>query len=265
MNNHPGDAGEPDIAAVAAAFADPRRARVLMALSDGRALPAGRLAEEAGVSASTVSNHLAMLLNRRLVTVEQQGRSRYYRLATQEVEGVLEALARLAPREPITSLRVHTRMHALRSGRTCYRHLAGQAGVALFRRMIAADWVEGDDGLYRPERDGDRLSAPGKGNHYRLTDNGITALSDWGIAAEHLTATPPLRYCVDWTEQAHHLAGPLGTAIASRLFDLGWAFRGTVPRSVEITTEGSAGLDALLSGSLHSPQAEKEAARERPQ
>ena len=44
-----------------------------MALADGRALPAGRLAEEAGVAASTVSNHLAILPDHGLVTVWQQG------------------------------------------------------------------------------------------------------------------------------------------------------------------------------------------------
>src|SRR4051812_39195195 len=109
MSQHRTSPGEPDIAGVASAFADPRRARVLMALADGRALPAGRLAQEAGVSASTISNHLAVLLNHELVAVEQQGRHRYYRLLTDDVEGVLEALARLAPAAPISSLRAHTR------------------------------------------------------------------------------------------------------------------------------------------------------------
>src|SRR4051812_46623072 len=124
--------GEPDVARVAAAFADPGRARVLMALADGRALPAGRLAEEAGVAPSTVSTHLGMLLERGLVTVGRQGRHRYYRLAGAEVAGALEALARLAPVAPVTSLREHTRAHALRTARTCYRHLAGKLGVRLF-------------------------------------------------------------------------------------------------------------------------------------
>ena len=59
--------GEPDVAHAAGIFADPRRVRVLMALADGRALPAGRLAEEAGVAASTVSNHLGLLLREGLV------------------------------------------------------------------------------------------------------------------------------------------------------------------------------------------------------
>lgn len=82
--------GEPDLASVATAFADARRVRVLMALADGRALPAGRLAEEAGVGASTISSHLGLLPAHGLVTVQQQGRHRYYRLATPHVEGVLE-------------------------------------------------------------------------------------------------------------------------------------------------------------------------------
>lgn len=238
--------GEPEIAAVASAFADPRRARVLMALADGRALPAGRLAEEAGVSASTISNHLTVLRDHRLVVVEQQGRHRYYRLATDEVEGVLEALARLAPRTPITSLRAHTRAHAVRTARTCYRHLAGRAGVALFQQLLTAGWVTGGDGRHDPEATGDRFSSPGVSRRYRLTDAGADALAQWGVAADRLSTTTPLRYCVDWTEQAHHLAGPLGTAITGRMFDLGWIVRGDVARSVRITAEGRAGLRALV-------------------
>ncbi|ALG84199.1 ArsR/SmtB family transcription factor [Gordonia phthalatica] len=240
--------GEPDIASVASAFADPRRARVLMALADGRALPAGRLAEEAGVSASTVSNHLAVLLGRGLVTVQQQGRHRYYRLAGDEVEGVLEALAALAPRTPITSLRQHTRAHAVRTARTCYRHLAGQAGVDFFQRILVAEWVVGGDGRHHPETGDDELSSAGKGRQYRLTAVGAEALRRWGVAPAVLSTERPLRYCVDWTEQAHHLAGPLGTAITDRLFELGWIVRGTVPRSVTVTPSGVRGIAALVEG-----------------
>lgn len=238
--------GEPDIAGIASAFADRRRAHVLMALADGRALPAGRLAEEAGVSASTISNHLTVLLDHRLVVVQQQGRHRYYRLATGEVEGVLEALARLAPGIPVTSLRAHTRAHAVRTARTCYRHLAGQAGVDLFRRFIGAGWITGGDGAHRSEPGGDRLSSPGKGDRYRLSPCGAEALEAWGIPPKLLSTTTPLRYCVDWTEQAHHLAGPLGIAITDRLFDLGWIVRDKVPRSVQVTATGHDGLVRLV-------------------
>ncbi|MEU7634703.1 helix-turn-helix transcriptional regulator [Streptomyces sp. NPDC039016] len=238
-------AGDPDIAHLASAFADPRRARVLMALADGRALPAGRLAEEAGVAASTASNHLAILLDHQLVTVEHQGRHRYYRLASNEVEGVLEALARLAPRTPITSLRQHTRARALRAARTCYGHLAGHLGVRLFQAMLRAGWITGGDGYHHPEIAGDRLSAPGKGTQYHLTDHGAAALTQWGLPPGVLGQRRPLRYCVDWTEQAHHLAGPLGTALTERSFELGWTTRGTIHRSVELTPTGETGFATI--------------------
>lgn len=239
--------GDPDLASIAAAFADPRRVRILAALSDGRALPAGRLAEEAGVAASTVSNHLTLLLRHRLVTVERSGRNRYYRLTSGEVEGVLEALAKLAPRAPITSLREHTRTSALRAARTCYSHLAGRAGVAVFHQLLEAGWIVGGDGIHHPGATDDRLSAPGTSLDHRLTPAGAAALEAWEIPPRLLSTRRSLRYCVDWTEQAHHLAGPLGTAITRRLLDLGWIVRGTVPRSIRITPEGEEGLRTLTS------------------
>jgi DNA-binding transcriptional ArsR family regulator len=241
-----GAGGDPDLAHVAVAFADPRRVRVLIALADGRALPAGRLAEEAGVAASTVSNHLSILLDHGLVTATQQGRHRYYRLTGPDVEGVLEALARLAPLAPVTSLRQHTRANALRAARTCYRHLAGQLGVQLFRHMIDAGWVAGSDGRHHPGDTPDRLSAPGKGTGYRLTADGAVALTKLGVPDTTLNTATPLRYCVDWTEQAHHLSGSLGAAVTDRLFELEWITRGVVPRSIQVTAEGEGGMAELL-------------------
>lgn len=238
--------GEPDLAAVATAFADPRRIRILLALADGRALPAGRLAEEAGVAAATTSSHLAQLMNRGLVTVEQQGRSRYYRMATPEVGGVLEALAHLAPQQPITSLREHTRAHALRTARTCYGHLAGQLGVRLFHGMITHGWVTGNDGLHHPDQGTDRLSAPGRTHAYRLTDRGATALTEWGMPTPLRDTATTLRYCVDWTEQAHHLAGAHGSALTNYLLERNWIRKGRVPRSITITPAGERHLEDLI-------------------
>jgi hypothetical protein len=51
-----GARGEADIAGAAALLADPTRARVLVALSDGRALPASVLAAEAGVTPQAARN-----------------------------------------------------------------------------------------------------------------------------------------------------------------------------------------------------------------
>lgn len=73
--------GDTDIASLAALLADSGRARIPLALGDGRALPAGVLAGEAGVAASTASEHLAKLVTAGLLAVERHGRHRYYRLA----------------------------------------------------------------------------------------------------------------------------------------------------------------------------------------
>ena len=102
-------AGDADVAPIAALIGDRARARVLMTLLDGRSLSSGVLATEAGMAASTMSEHLARLLDAGLVTAERQSRTRYFRLAGPAVAHALEALARLAPPEPVRSLRQGTR------------------------------------------------------------------------------------------------------------------------------------------------------------
>ena len=236
-----GTPGDVDISAVGALLADPGRCRMLFALGDGRALPAGRLADEAGVSAATGSSHLAKLLDARLVTVEAHGRHRYYRLAGPQVGRLLETMAELAPPAPVRSLRQHTRAHAVREARTCYDHLAGRLGVAVMRAMLDRRLITGGDGRFDPAAPGaDRLSAYGREVDYRLTGDGSAFLEDLGVT---LPARRPLiRYCIDWSEQAHHLAGGLGAGLLSRLLELEWVRRNPSSRAVDVTDAGRKGL-----------------------
>ena len=81
--------GDADIAAVAEVLADRSRCRMLMALDDGRALPASSLAAEAGIAPSTTSTHLGRLLDAGMLVVEPHGRHRYYRLASTDVARAL--------------------------------------------------------------------------------------------------------------------------------------------------------------------------------
>jgi DNA-binding transcriptional ArsR family regulator len=238
--------GEADIAAVAALLADRRRCQILLALMDGRALPASVLASEAGVAASTTSEHLSKLLAGGLVTVETSGRHRYYRLAGPQVARVIEAMSPLARPRPVRSLREGTRAEALRSARLCYDHLAGRLGTALMGALLDDGVLEGGDGRFDPAA-GDRLSAPGGEVDYCVTPRGAAALRELGIDLDALPGRRPLvRYCVDWSEQRHHLAGKLGAALAERLFELGWIRRLPAPRAVRVTPAGEAGLrDAL--------------------
>src|SRR4051794_2290662 len=138
--------GDADIAAVASLLADPARCSVLLALDDGRALPASVLADEAGVSRPTASSHLAKLTAAGLLRVEAHGRHRYYRLAGPHVAELLENLVRLSPPRPVRSLREGTRAARLRAARTCYDHLAGQLGVAVMGSLLDRSALIGGDG-----------------------------------------------------------------------------------------------------------------------
>jgi DNA-binding transcriptional ArsR family regulator len=241
--------GDADIATVAALIGDRSRARVLLALGDGRALAASVLAHEAGVSASTVSGHLAKLVDAGLLSVESHGRHRYYRIAGPRVARLLEILAEHAPPAPVTSLRQGTRARAVRAGRYCYDHLAGRLGVGIMQALLDRGVLTGGDGRFHPARSGaDRLSAPGTEVEYRLTTAGEAWARGFGIDVGELRARrrPLVRYCTDWSEQQHHLAGGLGAAVAGQLLERAWIERAAGSRAVRITDAGHAALPDLL-------------------
>jgi DNA-binding transcriptional ArsR family regulator len=247
-----GMSGDTDLARVGALIGDPGRARVLQALADGRELPASVLASEAGVAASTASVHLGKLLDGGLVAVERHGRHRYYRLAAPEVARALEALAAVAPPAPVRSLRDGTRAQAVRAARTCYDHLAGRLGVALMAGLLREGVLTGGDGRYELGAGDDRPAAAGRELDYRLTDGGARRLRDLGVDVDSALAGPraPIRYCIDWSEQAHHLSGALGAALAARLIELRWVTRLPRTRAVRVSDEGRARLAERLGVAL---------------
>ena len=237
-----GDVGDADIAAVGSLLAEPARCAVLLALDDGRALPASVLADEAGVSRSTASSHLGKLTEAGLLRVETHGRHRYYRLGGPQVGALLEQLVALAPPKPIRSLRDGTKAARLRSARTCYDHLAGGLGVALMAGLLERGALTGGDGRYDPARNtGDALSSPGHDVRYELTTAGRAHLGDLGVEIPGGTR-PVIRYCVDWSEQRHHLGGALGRALLDRFLAGGWISRVPRGRAVKVTTEGRTAL-----------------------
>lgn len=233
METGTGGAGDADLAALGAVLADRSRARVLLALGDGRALPASTLAAEAGIAASTASSHLARLADAGLIVATVHGRYRYYRLAGPAVGELIETLARLCPTVTVRSLREGTRAHAVRRARSCYDHLAGRLGVDLTAALIT-------DGLLRvagraePDDRRSLASRPGV-----LTPAGRARLGTLGVA---LPDVDVVRCCADWTEQRPHLAGPHGRALLAWLFDRHWVRRAPRGRAVLVTEAGRRGL-----------------------
>jgi DNA-binding transcriptional ArsR family regulator len=215
-----------DIAAAAALIGDAARAAMLVALADAPALPAGELARRARITPPTASSHLAKLESGGLVTVERNGRHRYFRLADPTVAAALEALALIAPRREVRSLGDADAGAALRRARTCYDHLAGVAGVELLAALVRRRALRRDGDEYRLLRHGERL----------LSSIGVD------LAAAEAARRSFARPCLDWSERRYHLAGALGAALTSRLLDLGWLARRPRTRAVTITEAGRAGL-----------------------
>lgn len=223
-------ASEPDIAAAAALLAEPARASIIAELSDGTARPAGELARGARLAPSTVSAHLARLLDARVLDVEQHGRHRYYRLADPTVIRIVESLATIAPAKPVRSLREASAAATLTHGRTCYDHLAGRLGVWLTDALV--------------ER-GTLVVRPGA---YDVTEEGAAWLEGLNVPVSELRRGQRsfARACLDWSERRHHVAGALGRGLLDRLFELSWIERVSSGRAVRLTPEGRAGLTCLL-------------------
>ncbi len=215
------------LAEVGALLAEPARAAMLLALSDGTARPAGELAQAAGVGAATASAHLKRLLEGGLLALHVQGRHRYYRLADDDVAAMLEAMA--MPRASSATLRPAGGDAAVRRARTCYRHLAGQLGVAFCETMLARGYLHAaSEGL-------------------QLLPVGAEALVDAGFDAEGTAKLLRLhgRGCLDWTERRLHVGGPLGVAMTVAMLDAGWLRRASQGRALVPSADGLRRLGSL--------------------
>jgi DNA-binding transcriptional ArsR family regulator len=214
------------LAEFGALLAEPARAAIVLALLDSRARPAGELATIAGVAAATASAHLKRLADSGLLSVVGQGRHRYYRLADEDVAHWIETLMLAAPR------RIKERTIAdrdLAAARTCYKHLAGKLGVAVFDRLRGAHALDLESDAMRLNRIGETL----------LRKSGLILPDD-----AHVRDLGG-RTCVDWTERRFHLSGPLGTLLARRMLDERWLLRRNGTRAVGVSARGREGLRAL--------------------
>ena len=220
----------PNIARIAALVGEPARADALTALMSDRALTATELAALAGVTKQTMSAHLSKLLDAALVAVEQQGRHRYFRLANEDVAGLLESLMGVAFRTGAVRLISSPREPALRRARICYDHLAGELGVAAYEALLRHRVLE--------------VSPHG----LQLTSHGSRWLPRIGIdvdaaAGQRRTFCRP---CLDWSERRHHLAGSLGAALLARVRELGWATLDSNSRAIRFTPAGERKFQSVL-------------------
>lgn len=207
---------------------------------DGAKRRAGELAQAAGVSASTASEHLGVLVEAGLVSCEAHGRHRYYSLAGPQVATALEALGALADAAPASGYRRSRQAQYLAAARFCYDHLAGGLGVALADAWTRQGWL------------GDR-------EVLTLTETGAEGLRAIGVdvdgAVQARRATT--RACLDWTERRPHLAGALGAAVGSRFLEAGWVVRHRSGRGLDVTQAGHAFIREAWGIDLHSDRSNR--------
>jgi DNA-binding transcriptional ArsR family regulator len=195
-------------AAVARELADPVRLHVLQLLASEGPCTASRLADEIGVTAPRLGNHLARLREAGLVTVEHTGRHAIYRLTDGGLGDVLTPLLRYAG------------------------YVAGLLGVRLFGHLVERGAVQRPDG-----RTGELALGP---DPAALLELGVDPLD--GAAPRRKIATA----CLDRTYRLPHLGGRLGGTILAALVRQGWVEQVPDSRVLLLTPSGAARFAVLL-------------------
>jgi DNA-binding transcriptional ArsR family regulator len=200
-------------------LANPVRYGVLTRLERGPAT-ASELAAALGVSPSALANHLRRLRERGLVTVRHSGRHAAYELAEpglRELFSVLNELRRQppAPRPSVVA-------------GTCYDHLSGRLGVALFDALADHGAIVRDAG------------------GVRLGDGADEVLGRYGVKIPEARRRLMAYACLDSSEGRPHLGGALGAELARTLVERGWVEPQPESRAARITPAGKRALRPLL-------------------
>ena len=213
---------------IASLIGDPTRAIIMWTLLDGKAFTATELANAAHTSPQNISMHLAKLVQADLLSVESQGRHRYYRFSRKEIAYAIEAMANLLPPAAVKP-DLHKQSHsAIQQCRTCYDHLAGKVGVALTDSLLEQQLIID------------------KKNIFDLTSKGEKWFSDFGIDVDALKQQRRsfLRPCLDWTERRNHIAGSLAAALLDKMLLADWIRRTANSRAIVVTSKGQKELYA---------------------
>ena len=142
------------------------RLTMLIELSSGISLSAGELAKLAGIKPQTASEHLLKLVEANLISVNTQGRHRYYKIDNDKVVDAIQALSVISPPMSSKSLKETTKKEKLSYMRTCYGHIAGKIGVKFTESLIENNYIKEEE------------------NFYKLTQEGKTWLKKIGIETE---------------------------------------------------------------------------------
>jgi DNA-binding transcriptional ArsR family regulator len=219
-------------AALLKELSDPLRLRVVDRLGQGGPATVSRLAAEFEVSLPQLSNHLRRLREAGLVSARREGRRVTYELSDPALQQLLTLLDSLTGR--VLEAGAHEPQVGVPS-RTCYEHLAGRIGVAVYGALRA-------EKALRARPDG-------------VVELGPAAREVFEALGVDAAAVRPGRQrfafeCLDATERRPHLAGALGDALAESLLERGWVLREAGSRTISLSESGRRGLAFALGVTL---------------
>jgi DNA-binding transcriptional ArsR family regulator len=196
---------ESKFVSLSSVLGEPARATMLWHLLDGRAYTAGELAACANISPQAASNHLSRLLDAEILSIEVQGRHRYYRFARHEVAYAVEALANLVSHSA-DSMKSRKLDQPIRYCRTCYDHLAGNVAVNIAKALLEQGYLLFDE------------------SNYLITPQGWIWFSALGLDRQAIEKSRRslARRCLDWSERQSHLGGALGAALLHKMIQKDW-------------------------------------------
>jgi DNA-binding transcriptional ArsR family regulator len=205
---------------LAQALADPLRLSILQQLMEGPTT-VSELMSLTGETQSKVSNHLALLRERKLVSATRDRRQVIYTLRDASVGQLVESLSLVAGKAPAR----YWKSPQLITARTCYDHLAGRYGVALFDALLEQQAITAP-----AEHRGDIELGPGGEEVF-----GKLGLDLKAVLRERRRFAFA---CPDWTERRPHLGGALGAALWAQLVEHGWLAKQQGTRVTIVTDVG---------------------------
>src|SRR5262249_54253860 len=158
------------------------------------------------------------------------GRQRLYEIADPSVAQLVESLLVIAGRRPARL----ALSPSLARARTCYDHLAGRLGVAIFDALVARRAIAQPDARYR--------GPLGVGATGEAVFGGLGVDLEEARKERRQFATA----CGDWSERRPHLGGALGAALWARFLEQGWVAQKPGTRVVVVTGRGRNGFQKQL-------------------
>lgn len=213
---------EKELGQITSLIGDPVRTNILWTLLDNRAYTATELAISADTSPQNISMHLSKLLQADLLTVESQGRHKYYKFSRPEVAYAIEAIGSLLPSGIHKKIIDNSDNNAIKYCRSCYDHLAGKVGVLITETLLKQKIIEA------------------VANTYNVTKKGEHFFSEFDINIDYLKKCRRAfaKPCLDWSERKHHLAGSLGAALLEKMLSLDCVRKTKNSRAIVITSKG---------------------------